>query len=153
MKSLKHRKPYYRKKLYWKRDQLLTDRFIEMVDLAKKANQEWLLPAYAKLSGKLIPEKNTTGWTIWNKITEIEDDSLPGGTVWPHLIRDQRAFYFKEIIGFDAYQLKAWFDWSRLEQADHYVGTSEESALADKMGIVGFKEENKKDHPEKEPTN
>lgn len=133
MEVLKRRKRWTRDVLI-KRDALdpLASIFI---DLVNSCNTQYLLPARTKFTSKIIPEKHISTFTVYTKIKEIPDMTLRGKTLWPHLLRDQRAYFFKEIRGFDPYELQKWFSWARMDMPAHYVGNPETKKLAEKLGI------------------
>jgi len=133
MEVFKRRKKWVRDILI-KRD--LEDPLAErLIDFVKESKTDYLLPAHQKLSGEIVPSKHTSTYPVYTRINKILDDSISGKTLWPHLIRDQRAFFLKEIRGFDAYELQKWFAWARMEQVAHYVGNPDTEAIAKKLGI------------------
>lgn len=105
--------------------------FVEFVEECKT---KYLLPAYTRFSRRLINDRHTSASTVYNKVRAIHPN------VWPHLLRDQRAYHLHAPIaeggrGLDPYEHRAWFEWARMEMPLHYVGRRSEKDLTEALGI------------------
>jgi len=133
MMVLKRRKRFVRDVLIKRDDK---DPLAEVfVNYVKECNTSYLLPAHKKFTKDIIPNKHVSMYPIYTRIVRVADPTLSKKSIWPHLIRDQRAFFLKEIRGLDVYELQKWFAWARMEQVMHYVGNPDTAMLASKMGI------------------
>ena len=123
----KRRKKFWRD-VYVARDDKdpLVERFIERVE---GCDTEYLMPSYRKRDSWV------SQFPVYKRIVKIREPLVRSGTLWPHLIRDQRAFFMKEVRGLDIYELKEWFAWARIEQPAHYVGNPTQESIKRKLGF------------------
>lgn len=104
------------------------------IDFVEKCETDYLLPARARFSREIIPNKHTSASTVYNKICAIFPD------IWPHWIRDQRAWHLaaKPEEGgrdLDPYDHRKWFEWARMDMPLHYVGRRTEKDMMRALGI------------------
>ena len=73
--------------------------------------------------------KAATRQHVRNVVMEIN------ALIWPHWLRDQRSWHLSKELGFDAYLLKAWFDWSSLDTTTRYAGRREDRDIMEHLGV------------------
>lgn len=105
--------------------------FLEFVE---DCDTKYLLPGRVPFVGSIDPERHVSVATIYKKICEIDEN------IWPHWIRDQRAYHLaakKEDGGreLDPYDHRAWFEWARMDMPLYYVGRRAEKDIAKALGI------------------
>lgn len=107
-----------------------------MIDLVEDCDTKYLLPGYGEPFSKTIdPESHISSTHVYNKVCKIDGD------IWPHWLRDQRSWQLSAPEeeggrGFDAYLLKAWFEWASMDMPAHYAGRRKEKDIMKALGII-----------------
>jgi integrase len=106
------------------------------VELCEKCETQYLLPGRTGLSSEVVDGRHVSPTTVLNKIHEIIDPKIKGGNLWCHLLRDQRAYFLRDVRGFDIFEIRQAFGWSRLTMPIHYLGDPEQASIKRKLGIT-----------------
>lgn len=109
----------------------------DLLDYVSGLDHMYLFPARRKKSRDIIPQKHTTGRTLYNRISELDsvllfEDIENRDIMWPHGIRGLRASMLVAERDFTVQMLMKWFEWTHPGMAIHYTRTRD---LAKAMGI------------------
>jgi len=109
----------------------------DLINYVSNLDHEYLFPARMKKSREIIPNKHTTGRTLYNRISEIDSSLLLEEVknreiMWPHGIRGLRASMLVAERDFTVQMLMKWFEWTHPGMAIHYTRTRD---LGKAMGI------------------
>lgn len=107
----------------------------KFIDFVQDCDTKYLLPGRVPFHGSIDPDRHISASTVYNKVCEINEN------VWPHWIRDQRAYHLaakKKDGGRDLgpYDHRAWFEWARMDMPLYYVGKRTEKDIAKALGIT-----------------
>ena len=88
---------------------------VEFIDFVENCDTRYMLPGRVPFHGSIDPDRHISGASVYNKICQIDKN------VWPHWIRDQRAYHLaakKDKGGreLDPYDHRAWFEWARMAE-------------------------------------
>lgn len=107
-----------------------------LIDFVEDCKTTYLLPGYGhvRFGREIVPNSHISKYPVYTKIIAIDPD------IWPHWLRDQRSWQLSAKPeeggrGFDAYLLKAWFEWARIDMATHYAGRREEKDILAALGL------------------
>lgn len=126
---LKRRKRYTRNIIISREENPLANPLVGYVKHALNKGYRYLLPGLQKYTGKVEPLRHVSVSTVYNHIVTID----PG--IWNHWLRDQRSWHLSEERGFDAYLLKSWFSWARMDMPALYAGRRSEKDILTQLGI------------------
>jgi len=106
----------------------------KLIEYVQRCDTKFLLPGFTPFTGEVEPSRHVSAATVYNTVTGID----PG--VWPHWLRDQRSWQLSAPPerggrGFDAYLLKAWFEWGSLSMPAHYAGRRSEKDILAALGV------------------
>lgn len=135
MDVLKRRRRFTRSAIIKREGNQLADEFIRHFEESKAHGNVYLLSGSTR--GRYTvnaPDKPASRRVIYGDITSIDD------TIWPHWIRDARSWHLGAKVeqggrGFDAFLLKTYFGWARMDMAAHYAGRRDEDDIMDAFGI------------------
>jgi len=133
MRVFKRRKPVVRRVLISRRRCPLAENFIEFVEKYRDMGSVYLLPIRQRFTSEPILDRHTSSQNVYNYITNIHP------TIWPHWIRDQRAYFLRDVLGFSIYELRKWFEWATIAMPAHYIKPGEAEMLR-KQGVSSIPE-------------
>lgn len=105
----------------------------KLIDYVETLDHEYLFPAKTRRYRTIVPNKHTTGRTLYNRISEIDSSLLlEDRNMWPHGVRGLCASMLVAERDFTVQMLMKWFEWTHPGMAIHYTRTRD---LAKAMGI------------------